>query len=446
VRRLSGTQQGAAATATFGYGAQLTVTPGTAPTGALLHAQGDGFAPGESVGLTLDGVLAVTTTSSPGGTIAADLLFLNPGGTPQHQVVATGSTSLLWASATVTASAFCNGVQVTTISGSADAGFDNGSGGPPDLGTTWQKPWGIAVVPGSSPRRLWVSDQGNAAVRELIAEPGDTGATSTLATGISDAIPDIPFGDVRGLAVARDDYGPFQQAILADASQKCFVRRFDTHPDWHVYTPYCDGSAVSPVAVYTWLDVPNGGRQLSFGALDDGLGCVIEAQPEFERHLRRACRPAGSTVKLEAIAVDANNVLFTNNWLSVDGGTPDGVMRIEGYLETGNADTNPPLQQSTFVTSAGGRSLHASALVVGGDGYLYVADANAGALYRISPDGAEVLLLAGGQPGGTPFADGNGCEATFAQPRGLAWAQNPGGAVLYVTDSGNHRVRRVALP
>lgn len=446
VHLLGGVQQGAAATTTVSYGAQITVTPNNAHPGDTLHVTGDGFAANESVAIALDGTLAVSTTTTASGTISADLLFLNPGGTPQHLVVATGSMSLLSASAAVVASGFCSGVQVSTISGSGDAGFDNGTGGPPDLGSTWQVPWGIAVVPGSNPRRLWVADQGNAVVRELIAEPGDTGSTSTIATSIADSVPAIPFADVRGLSVAVDNFGPFQQAVLADASQKCFLRRFSQQSDWHAFTPNCDAAAVSPVAVYTYLDVPNGAAQLYFGALDDGLGCIVEGQPEFERHLRRACRPAGSSVKLEAIAVDSNNVLFTNNWLSADGGTADGVMRIEGYLETGNADTNPPLVQSIFVTSTGSGPLHASALVVGGDGYLYLADANAGAIYRISSNGKEVLLLAGGQPAGAPFADGTGCEASFSQPRGLAWAQNAGGPVLYVTDSGNHRVRRLVLP
>jgi hypothetical protein len=443
---VGGVSQGPSATASFTYGAQLTVTPSSATPGATLHLTGDGFAPSESISVTFDGVVALTTTSSASGAITVDLLFSNPAGTPQHQLVATGSTSLLSASATVSASAFCDGVQVSTISGSGDAGFDDGTGGPPDLGTTWRAPWGLAVVPGSSPRKLWVADQGNGAVRELIAEPGDTGQTRTVAIDIADATPAIPFGDVRGLAVAVDNYGPFQQAILADAAQTCFLRRFDQRSDWHVFSPNCDAEAVSPVAVYTFLDAPNGARQLYFGALDDGLGCVVEAQPEFERHLRRACRPAGSGVKLEAIAVDGNNVLYTNNWLSTDGGAPEGVMRIEGYLETGNADSNPPLQQSVLVTRTGGRALHASALVVGGDGYLYLADATAGALYRVSLDGAEVLLLAGGQGPGAPFADGTGCQASFSQPRGLAWAQSATGPVLYVTDSGNHRVRRLALP
>jgi hypothetical protein len=445
---LGGAVQGDPATATFELSAKIAVTPLLAQNGDTLRIDGDGFAASEQVEVKLDGAVVASTTSTAAGMVGLDLLFLNPAALRDHLITATGKAGLLSADGPFQATTLCGGVQVSTISGSGAAGAANGTGGPPDASTTWQTPWGIAVVPTSTPMLLWVTDPGNRSVRQIVAEPGDTGETTVVGTHGNDGNADDSFGDIRGIAVGIDGAG-FQQAVIADPLQRCVRRRFRAGPDWYGYFNSCDGAptdyADHPAAVYL-TQLPDITYQFYYGLLDDGLGCVLEYQPQAERTLRRACRPAGSAVKLEAVAADPVNTLFTNNWLASGSSTPEGVMRIEGYLNTGNDDNNPPLKASVFATSAGARPLHASGLTVGGDGFLYVADANSNALYRVSADGKEVLLLAGAQPAGTAFADGGGCVASFAQPRGLAWAETAVGKVLYVADSGNRRVRRVLLP
>src|SRR5687767_618192 len=72
------------------------------------------------------------------------------------------------------------------------------------------------------------------------------------------------------------------------------------------------------------------------------------------------------------------------------------------------------------------------------DGTIFVADAgHADRIRRISPDG-RVSTLAGGAPG---FADGAGALAAFSTPSGLALAAD---GSVYVADTGNHAIRRVA--
>jgi hypothetical protein len=349
------------------------------------------------------------------------------------------------------ASVYCNQVQVSSISGSGAAGFDNGTGGPPDLGSTWQSPWGLEIQPLSNPPRLWVTDPGNHAVREVWTE-GAQGATKTLSTRGNDGwTPDSlnNFGDVRGIhTVTPPGVGFF--SVLSDATHSCIRGGYGTGTDlsWSYYLNDCKGTANvygdRPVDTYLaqWPDNPGDTFvPLYVGSLDDGLGCINELRDDVGVLYTRGCRPAGSTVKLEAIAADpVSNALYTNNWLPSGSSTPDGVMKVTGAVKLGQNT----LQLSILATGTAALPLHASGLTVGGDGYIYLADGQANAIYRIAADGSEVLLLAGGQSG--PFADGTGCAATFSQPHGLAWLQTSQGKVLFVADTGNRRIRKLLLP
>src|SRR5574338_362053 len=76
-------------------------------------------------------------------------------------------------------------------------------------------------------------------------------------------------------------------------------------------------------------------------------------------------------------------------------------------------------------------------VVVAKDGTIYVADAGeSNRIRKISPDG-NVTTLAGGSEG---FADGAGASASFNTPSALALG--PDGN-LYVADTGNNRIRKI---
>src|SRR5215207_2788123 len=76
-------------------------------------------------------------------------------------------------------------------------------------------------------------------------------------------------------------------------------------------------------------------------------------------------------------------------------------------------------------------------IAIAADGTIYVADAGeSNRIRKISPEG-NVTTLAGGAEG---FADGVGASAAFNTPSALALG--PDGN-LYVADTGNNRIRKI---
>jgi serine/threonine protein kinase, bacterial len=80
-----------------------------------------------------------------------------------------------------------------------------------------------------------------------------------------------------------------------------------------------------------------------------------------------------------------------------------------------------------------------TSLAVDASGVLYVADWGNGCLRRIAPTG-QVRLLAG-NPRQLGYADGPAATALFSRSVGIA--VRPSGAVLYVADSNNRRIRQL---
>ena len=78
-------------------------------------------------------------------------------------------------------------------------------------------------------------------------------------------------------------------------------------------------------------------------------------------------------------------------------------------------------------------------VVVAANGDFIVSDCRNHCLRVVTPEGAVRTLVGNGQPG---FADGQGADARFNQPAGLA--MDPEGNVL-VADWGNHAIRKVTM-
>jgi DNA-binding beta-propeller fold protein YncE len=83
---------------------------------------------------------------------------------------------------------------------------------------------------------------------------------------------------------------------------------------------------------------------------------------------------------------------------------------------------------------------HPGGLAIGPDGSLYVADRLNDTIRRISPSGV-VSTLAGDPIGLAGFVDGPGAQARFDFPSHLVVSAT---GTVYISDSGNHAIRRMA--
>jgi DNA-binding beta-propeller fold protein YncE len=143
-------------------------------------------------------------------------------------------------------------------------------------------------------------------------------------------------------------------------------------------------------------------------------------------------------------------------WRGLMGGPGGQRLPMRGGGGGHGAETAAPVGKPgvTVTTLAGGRQpgyrdgpgpealfRGPAGLVVSADGTVYLADSRNHCIRKLSPTGV-VSTLAGAPAedavGG--FADGVGAEARFSSPAGVALA--PDGSLL-VSDTGNHRLRRV---
>jgi sugar lactone lactonase YvrE len=80
-------------------------------------------------------------------------------------------------------------------------------------------------------------------------------------------------------------------------------------------------------------------------------------------------------------------------------------------------------------------------IAISREGDLYLALREGNAIYRIAPDSATIHHVAGTGEQGYSGDGGPARAATFAGPKGLAYARGS----LYVADTENHVVRRIEL-
>ena len=109
--------------------------------------------------------------------------------------------------------------------------------------------------------------------------------------------------------------------------------------------------------------------------------------------------------------------------------TPSGVVTtIAGDGTAGFADANGT--SAKFNNPAG--------VTVDSDSNIYVTDEGNNRIRKITPSGVVTTIAGDGTAG---FADANGTSAKFNSPHGIAVDSSKN---LYVTDRGNHSVRKIS--
>jgi hypothetical protein len=82
-------------------------------------------------------------------------------------------------------------------------------------------------------------------------------------------------------------------------------------------------------------------------------------------------------------------------------------------------------------------------ICTGTDGNIYVADINNNLVRQVTPNGLVTTLAGDGKNG---YADGSGDKAEFSGPSGIAFTTSGSNNVLFVSDFGNNRIRKLSFP
>ena len=271
---------------------------------------------------------------------------------------------------------------VSTLAGSGTAGHDDGIG----TAATFKDPDGLAV---DTVGNVYVSDMGNSLIREI----SPSGVVTTLAGGGPCCNTDgtghaASFENPMGIAV-----GYSGNLYVADTGN-CLIREINP------------GAAVTTLA----------GSGLP-GGYADGMGTAATFS-----------YPQGIAVDIsgDVYVADTNNQMIR----FIDGLTyTSPIAGIKGYTGAINGLGTT----ATFKYPYG--------IAVDSTRNIYVADTGNALIREIQPGGGIMVSTLAGSAGVTGSTNGNAACALFNQPNGIA-LDTAGN--LYVADSGNNMIRKIA--
>ena len=378
--------------------------------------------------------------------------------------------------------------EVTTFAGSSRGGADG-----PALEAQFRSPDGLAF---DAVGNLVVADTGNHTLRRI----NSAGQVSTLAgsaglSGVTDGTgADARFNGPTRLALDGTDLfvtDAFNHTVrrvtsAGEVSTRAGQPGVSGYQDGPAAGALFDGpngilrTAAGEVLVTEWWGhflrrVSSDGQVSTFGGVPESAGFAngTGTQARFQNPSGVWVSSAGGVAVVDRThtlrhitAAGVTTTLAGSAWL---GGTNDGVGTSARFrTPTGLAgspdgtffvaDQNNHVIRKvaadlTVTTLAGGlgqagvidntgaaaRFRSPMGIVVAPDGLVYVADTGNHTLRKVTADG-QVTTLAG-LAGSQGSKDGFGSAARFRGPRGLAWDRT---GYLYVADTENHTIRRVA--
>ena len=321
---------------------------------------------------------------------------------------------------------------VSTIAGSTNPGYVNGTGS----SAAFFDPAGVAV---NASGDIFVADTGNNEIRQITP----TGVVTTFAGSTTS-------GSSNGTGTSASFYGP--EGVAVNAAGDVIVA--DTgNNEIREITP---AGVVTTLAGSTTQGHADGtGSAASFyqpgGVAVNAAGDVIVA--DTGNNEIREITPAGVVTTLAGsttsgaadgtgsaasffhptgVAVAASGNIYVADYSNneIREVTPNGVVTtLAGTTTSGYADGTG--SAASFFGPAG--------VVVDGLGTIYVADGLNNEIRKVTPTGV-VTTLAGSPIAGS--ADGVGSSASFHVPFGIAVVDASG--VLYVGDYANDEIRKIS--
>ena len=407
------------------------------PVGIASDGAGNLFVPdGNTIRRVVIATGVVTTLAgSPGnwGSVASDgagNLFVTDGNTIRKVVIATGAVTTLagspgnWGSNDGTGAAaqpfMPSGVAsdgagnlfvtdgntirkvviatgaVTTLAGSADSfGSNDGAG----AAASFSFPSGVAS---DGVGNLFVADSGNNTIRQVVIT---TAAVTTLA-GSPDKLFSSGTGDGTGAAA----WFASPQGVASDGAGNLFV---------------ADDHTIRKVVVATGAVTTFAGSPDNSGS-DDGTG----AAAQFAGPQGVASDGAGNLFVADYCTV--RKVVIATGAVTTLAGSPGDTGIDDGTSSPGNFHGNDG-------TGSAARFHQLLGIASDGAGNLFVADENS--IRKIVIATAAVTTFAG-DPGWAGRADGTGTVARLYAPAGLT---SDGAGNLFVADSGNSTIRKIAI-
>lgn len=258
---------------------------------------------------------------------------------------------------------------------------------------------------------------------------------------------------------ARVSCYPYWTTLFGGPGQGGFALSLDVAADGRIYAVYGEqivifsqsGSLAMLAGSSTPGLVDDQGSAARFDSpLDlvvDGDGVVYVA--DCMNHRIRRISPSGDVTTFAgstegyADGPGTSAQFSCPSGIAIDG---DGSLYVADRSNHRIRKISPTGDVTTFAGSSLGhadgpgteaRFVDPSGVVVGLDGWMYVAD-RAGAIRRISPEG-DVTTLAGAIESG--YVDAQGVDARFEEPAGIAVDRY---GHVYVTEMNRHRVRKVS--
>ena len=346
------------------------------------------------------------------------------------------------------------GGAVSTFAGSAAMGSaDNATA----TMASFNAPQGIAV---DSDNNVYVADTGNHVIRRIAAGTTVGGAVSTFA------------GSTMGFAdnaTATDAQFKAPQGLAVDSDNNVYVADTGNHRIRRIAAGSTTGDAVTTVAGGGTAGFMDGAPTAAQFNSPRGIavrGTTIYVSDTTNHRIRRIGAQATTPPPPVSTLVGSGTAAFTDasgaeaQFSSPEDLATDSTGNVY-VADTANHCIRKITSAGVVTTFAGtcrtmGSANHATdatmasfnapeGLAVDGTGNVYVADTGNHVIRRIAAGatGGAVTTLAG-TAGTTGFMEGTGAAAQFSSPKGIAI--NRAGTELYVADTGNHRIRKITNP